>query len=165
MRIYEWLVDWLYFNKTWTIFYLNCLEAFSNKNKPKLYLVIKSCTSFRVNPHPIFCLNVKELLARSRRHIWSLIDSNLIRTHNHLVRKWTRNHLAKLVEWLKHSDWTMYRTHKYSQHSSINWPVWLNGWLFLHELSRCGFESLCCYLNFRYGAFSKQGVPWHSGKI
>ena len=33
------------------------------------------------------CLNVKELLARSRRHIWRLSDCNGTRTHNHLVRK------------------------------------------------------------------------------
>ena len=33
-----------------------------------------SCTSFRVNPYSIFCLNVKELLARNRRHIWNLIS-------------------------------------------------------------------------------------------
>ena len=48
-----------------------------------------SCTSFRVNPHSVVCLNVKELLARSRHHIWSLSDSNVIRTHNHLVHKQT----------------------------------------------------------------------------
>ena len=65
-----------------------------------LYVIIKSRTSFRVNPHSIVCLNVKELLARSRRHIWSLSDSNGIRTHNHLVRKRTLNHLAKLAKWL-----------------------------------------------------------------
>ena len=46
------------------------------------------------------CLNVKELLARSRRHIWRLSDSNGTRTHNHLVRKGTLNHLAKLAKWL-----------------------------------------------------------------
>ena len=56
---------------------------------------IMSRTSFRVNLHSIVCLNVKELLARSRRHIWSLTDSNVIRTHNHLVRNRTLNHLAK----------------------------------------------------------------------
>ena len=33
-------------------------------------------------------------LARSRRHIWSLSDSNQIHTHNHLVRKQTLNHFA-----------------------------------------------------------------------
>ena len=42
------------------------------------------------------CLNVKELLAQNRRHIWSLSDCNETRTHNHLVCKWTLNHLAKL---------------------------------------------------------------------
>ena len=48
-------------------------------NEPKitsLYVIIMSRTSFRVNPHSIVCLNVKKLLARSRRHIWSLSYSN-----------------------------------------------------------------------------------------
>ena len=65
-----------------------------------LYVIIMSCTSFRENPHSIVCLNVKELLARSWRNIWSLSDSNVISTHNHLVCKQTLNHLAKLVKWL-----------------------------------------------------------------
>ena len=43
------------------------------------------------------CLHVKKLLARSRRDIWSLSDSNGIRTHNHLARKRALNHLAKLA--------------------------------------------------------------------
>ena len=49
------------------------------------------------------CLNVKELLAQNRCDIWSLSDSNGIRTHNHLVRKRTLNHLLKqanLAKWL-----------------------------------------------------------------
>ena len=62
-----------------------------------LYVIIMSCTSFRVNPHSIACLNIKELLAQSRCHICNLCESNEIRTQNHLVRKWTLNHLAKLV--------------------------------------------------------------------
>ena len=44
------------------------------------------------------CLNVKELLARGRREIWSLSDCNLTRTHNHLVHKQTLNHLTKLAK-------------------------------------------------------------------
>ena len=44
------------------------------------------------------CLNVKELLAQSRREIWSLNDCNRTRTQNHLVRKRTLNHLAKLTK-------------------------------------------------------------------
>ena len=52
----------------------------------------------------------------------------------------------------------MHCTDKYSQHSSIIWPVWLIGWVFLYELSGCGFESCCCHLNFRYGACFEQGI-------
>ena len=46
------------------------------------------------------CLNAKELPARNRREIWSLSDCNGTRTHNHLVRKRTLNHLVKLAIWL-----------------------------------------------------------------
>ena len=67
------------------------------KNKLKLYVIIMSRTSFRVNLHPTVCLNVKELPTRSRRHIWHLGDSNKIRTHDHFVCKRTLSHLAKLV--------------------------------------------------------------------
>ena len=35
---------------------------------------------------------------------------------------------------------------KYSQHSSIIWPVWLNCWVFVYELSGCGFRSSSCHL-------------------
>ena len=46
------------------------------------------------------CLNVKELLARNRRDIWNLNDCNGTWTHDHLVRKRTPHHLAKLTKWL-----------------------------------------------------------------
>ena len=35
----------------------------------------------------------------------------------------------------------MQRTDKCSQHSSIIWTFWLIGWVFVYELSGCGFES------------------------
>ena len=57
----------------------------------------------------------------------------------------------------------MHRADKYSQHSSIIWPVWLNGWAFVYEVSGCGFESRCSHLNFRCRVSFEQGVPWHSG--
>ena len=37
----------------------------------------------------------------------------------------------------------MQRPDKYSQHSSIIWPVWLNGSVFVYEPRGCGFESCC----------------------
>ena len=40
----------------------------------------------------------------------------------------------------------MHRTDNYSQHSSIIWPVWLNGWVFVYQLSDCGFETSCSHL-------------------
>ena len=46
------------------------------------------------------CLNVKKRLAQNRHNILSLSEGNGIRTHNHLVRKRTLNHLAKLAKWL-----------------------------------------------------------------
>ena len=36
----------------------------------------------------------------------------------------------------------MHHTGKYSKHSSIIWPVWLNGWIFTYELCGCGFKSV-----------------------
>ena len=55
------------------------------------------------------CLNLKELLARSRREIWSLRDWNWTRTHNQLVHERTLNHLSKLAslaKWLSVRLWT-----------------------------------------------------------
>ena len=103
--------------------------------------------------HTYSCLNVKELLARSRREIWSLSDCNWTRIHNHLVHKRT----------LIRTYSQMHCTDKYSQHSSIIWPVWPNGWVFVYELNGCGFESRCSHLNFGFRACFEQGVPWHSG--
>ena len=49
---------------------------------------------------PCDCLNFKELIAPNRSNIWNLGGYNGIRTHNHLVHKWTLNHLARLAKWL-----------------------------------------------------------------
>ena len=37
------------------------------------------------------------------------------------------------------------------------YPVWLNDWVFVYEVSGCRFESHCVHL--------KQGVPWHWGNF
>ena len=41
----------------------------------------------------------------------------------------------------------------------------LNGWVFIYELSDCGFKSSCNHSNFRFRACFEQRVPWHSGNI
>ena len=40
--------------------------------------------------------------------------------------------------------------HLNTQPFSQIWPVWLDGWVFVYELSGCRFDSRCCHLNFRY---------------
>ena len=50
-----------------------------------------------LSSYHIHVLNVKELLARNMRDIWSLSEYNGTRSHKHLVHKWTLNHLAKLA--------------------------------------------------------------------
>ena len=42
--------------------------------------------------------------------------------------------------------------------------VWLNGWVFVYELSGCGFESRCSRLHLRYSACFEQRVSRHSDK-
>ena len=44
----------------------------------------------------------------------------------------------------------MHHTDRYSQHSSIIWPVWLNGRVFVYKLWGCGFQSSCCHLKFKF---------------
>ena len=59
---------------------------------------------------------------------------NMTRTHNHLVCKWTLNHLAKLAEWLS----CVVSTYLYDTFD---------------------FMFLSCYVHV-----SDPGVPWNSGK-
>ena len=43
--------------------------------------------------------------------------------------------------------------------------IWLNGWVFVYELSGWEFESRCCQLNVRYNACFEQALPWYSDKL
>ena len=61
------------------------------------------------------------------------------------------------------TDSQIHCTDKYSEHSSIIWPVWPYGSLFGYELSGSGFESSCSHFTFRFRACFEQGVPWLSG--
>ena len=93
-----------------------------------LNVIIMSRTSFRMNLHSMVCLNVKELLTWSMPHIWSLSSSNDIRTHNHLVRKQTLNHLAKLAKWLS----CVVSTYLYDAIDCmlLSCHVWVSEWIY-----------------------------------
>ena len=64
---------------------------------------------------------------------------------------------------LKYSQ--MQRTDKYSQQSSIIWPVWHNSWVFVYELGGCGFGTGWSKLKLRYRACFEQGVLDIQGNI
>ena len=42
---------------------------------------------------------------------------------------------------------TSLRVSVYSQHRSVIWPVWLNRWVLVYELSGSRFESRCIHLS------------------
>ena len=138
-----------------------------------LYVIILSHTIFRVNPHSVVSLNIKELLAWSRRHISSLSDSNVILTHNHIVRKRIHSEtphgdftLKRIYSEMRiHSEtrtWHDNNIQSNAQDSSIIWPVWPNCWVFIYELSGFGFESRCCHLlkTCYQDQFSSSDTSW-----
>ena len=60
-------------------------------------------------------------------------------------------------------DWTIIQPLQLDSNPfDSSWPAWLNGWVFVYELSGCGFESSCSHFTFRFRACFEQGVPWHS---
>ena len=101
------------------------------------------------------CLNVKELLTRSRHKRWhgTNIQSKVTWQGWHDKGGMTRTYSQ------------MHRTGKFSEHSSNIWPVWLNGWMFVYELNSSGFKSSCNHLSFRIRARFEQGSPSHSAKL
>ena len=95
--------------------------------------------------------NVKELIARKRRNIWSLSDCNGTRTQNHLVQKRTLNHLPKLTKWF---SW-IFTT---SLYGVFHWlfllcHVRVSQWLYtlyLSESQRTPCSKQTWYLNFKW---------------
>ena len=71
--------------------------SFINVYNAWLYVLVMSRTRFQSESTLYSCLDVKKLLARSRREIRRWSDCNGTRTQNHLVLKRTLNHLAKLA--------------------------------------------------------------------
>ena len=49
----------------------------------------------------------------------------------------------------------MPHTDKYSHLNSIIWPVLLNDWVFVYELSRC--RSIACHIKLFKGKIPKEG--------
>ena len=76
----------------------NLFEGFSWKEFSLTICYYHVTYAFQREPTLYGCLNVKELLTQNRHEIWSLTDWNGAKNHNHLFRKRTLNHLAKLIK-------------------------------------------------------------------
>ena len=63
------------------------------------------------------------------------------------------------INQLNYCSWTRTNNHLVRKRTLS----YLDGWLFVYEISGCGFESSCSHSNFRFRACIEQGVPWHSG--
>ena len=86
---------------------------------------------------------VRILLLSLKLQVW-----RLLRAWSSLIFRQTAwcGFTLKLVGGMIITYSQMQCTDMYSKHSSIIWLVWLNGWVFLYELSGCGFKSCCCWL-------------------
>ena len=108
-----------------SIFYALKSDSLSFKMFCMYFAVSEIESSLEGTQNSIHCIG--NLFAK----LTSSCYCNGTRTHNYLVRKLTLNHLAKQKKKKKKKKKKnynqMHRTDKYSQHSSIIWPVWLNG--------------------------------------
>ena len=86
------------------------------------------------------CLNVKELLARRRREICSWSDCNWAQTQNHLVLKWTLNHLVKLPKILS----CVLSTYMYGAFHSIFWSCHVRVSEWIHTLYSLECQGTPC---------------------
>ena len=98
---------------------------------PYYYLSACSCHvmhGFQTESTLYRCLNVKELLAPSRKFLdiqVSIVCGFTLKRVHDMTRTYSQ----------------MRRTDMYSEHSSIIWPVCPNGCVLVYQLNRSGFES------------------------
>ena len=108
--------------------------------------------------------NIKDLLIQNKCNIWSLSDYNGIRTHDHQIFVLFCEYLSLWCIWLcvlnvkellaqnRLNIWSLSDCNWIWTHNHLvckRTPVWLNGWVFIYDLSDCCFESRCSHLNFR----------------
>ena len=113
-----------------------------------LYVLIMSHTHFRVNPHSILTYELSGCgFESSHSHLnfrsCSCFEQGVpwLSGNYRLLQLFTLKHIHDMIR----TYIQMHHADKCSQHSSIILPVWLNGWVFVYELSSCGFKSSCSH--------------------
>ena len=72
-------------------------------------------------------------------YLYGAFDCMFLSCHVHVSERIHTLCMTRSYSQIHHTD-------KYSQYSSIIWPVWLNGWVFVYELSGCWFNSSCSHI-------------------
>ena len=85
----------------------NIKDIYQSTRKLKLLTVCSCHVTYAFQSDSTFysCLSFKELLAQSRREIWSLSECNWTRTQNHFVCKQTLNHFTQLNKFRFRTKW------------------------------------------------------------
>ena len=125
---------------------------------------LSDCNRIRTHNHlvPKRKLNHLNKLIKSlswvvNAYLYDAFDSMFLSCHV-LVSEWIhtlylpeckRSPCSKQARYLKIDDSNGTRTHNH---------IWPNGWVFIYQLSGCGFESCCSHLIFRYCTCFEQGV-------
>ena len=117
----------------WMWHYIRSLEQYQKSNQSCMFF---SClVAFQSESTLYSCLNVKELLAWSRREKWGLSDWNWTGIQNHLFLKRTLNRLAKVAWWFS----CVLRTYLHSAFDCmfLSWHVPVSEWIHNVYLSQC----------------------------
>ena len=134
----------------------------TDKYSQHISIILVSFAKWLIVPLRTKWLWVRISLLSLKLEIWHLLRTRSCLTFNQTV---VRGFTLKLVRDMIITYSQIHRADKYSQHSSIIFPVCLNGSVFLIVQSGCEFEHRCFLLSFRYCTCNEEGVPRHSGKL
>ena len=132
-----------------------------------LYVLIMSHIQFRVNPHSIVAWMSRNSLLQTgtlsevkvtaitlTSDILPVLSKEFLDIQATMECGFTLKHVSDMIK----TYCQIHRKDKYSEDSSINWPLWLHGLVFIYKRSSCSCESCCSHLKFRYPTCFKQGV-------
>ena len=128
-------------------------------DETKIFILSTERTLCRVFVHELSGCGYESRCCHLNSDILPVLSKEFLDIQATIECKFTLKHVHNMI--ITYSQ--LHLTDKYSQHSSIIWPVWLNGWVFVYQVSGCKNKSHCCHLNFTNRVCFKQGFPWHSG--
>ena len=113
--------------------------------KKRLYVLVIPRTRFRVNSNSVFAWMSRNPCLKQAWNFAPASGKKFLDIQATTECGSTLKHARDMTKTYS----KIQRRDKYSQHSSIIWPVWLNGWVLVCKLSCCGFESSYSHLKKR----------------